>query len=95
MMRSSPDIAVMIITPVTDFCLSGTLVVMNNFRCASELNVTCDLMFLDCIVWGAVNQRRIAQYAALILEPRASCKHYSSPCRGRTSFPSRTTHERS
>jgi len=91
MMRRSPDIAVMIVTPVTDFRLSGTFVVMNNFGCARELNMTCDLMFLDCIVWGAVNQRRIAQQAALILEPRASCKHYSSPCLARTLFPSRTT----
>lgn len=90
MMRRSPNIAVVIVTPVTDFCLSSALV-MNNFRYARELYITCDLMFLDCIVWGAVNLRRIAQQAALILEPRASRKHYSSPCLSRTLFPSRTT----
>ena len=64
----------MIITLVTDFRRSGTLVVTNNFRCARELNVTCDLMFLDCVVWGTANKRRIAQQAALILEPRNTCQ---------------------
>jgi len=73
-MGRSPDIEVMIITPVTDFCLSGTLVVMNNIRCARELNMTCNSMFLDCIVWGTVNQRRIAQQAILILVLRNTCQ---------------------
>jgi hypothetical protein len=84
----------MIIPPVTDFCLSGTVVVMNDFRCARELNMTSDFMFLDGIVWGTMNQRRTAQHAVCVLEPRASCKHYSLPRRGRTLFPSRTTHNK-